>query len=231
MPVDNRLLFPDFPIRTQLPPYSLRERVEQFGIEALENGELLEILLNPPEHRRQKIRQAIAQLTLSFLTLADIQQLVYHLGFTEREARILKAAAILAKRLSERNPKQRITISTPNDAARLLMPEMRYLDREHLRVVCLDSKNQIIANELISVGTVNCSLAHPRECYKPALIVSAVAVIFAHNHPSGDPTPSSEDIQLTKQLKSAADVLCIDLLDHIVIGDGVHVSLKERGQM
>lgn len=225
------LLFPDFPIRTQWPPYSLRERIEQFGVEALENGELLELLLNPPEHRQIKVRVAIAQLTLSFLTLADLPQLVHHLGFTEREARILKAAVILAKRLSERAPKQRVPVRTPADAAQLLIPQMRDLDREHMRALCLDSKNHVIANALVSVGTVNASLAHPRECYKPAVIVNAVAVIFAHNHPSGDPTPSTEDIQLTKQLKSAADVLGIDLLDHIVIGDGIYISLKDKGLM
>jgi DNA repair protein RadC len=143
----------------------------------------------------------------------------------------IKGALELGKRLYDAQRRETKIMRSPEDAALFAMSEMRHLDREHLRVLCLDSKNQVIIFAPISVGIVNASLAHPRECFKDPIRHSAVAVIFVHNHPSGDPTPSSEDVQLTKQLKNAADLLGIDLLDHVIIGDGVWVSLKEKGLM
>jgi DNA repair protein RadC len=109
------------------------------------------------------------------------------------------------------------------------MSEMRYLDREHLKVILLNIRNQVLDVVTVSVGTLSASLAHPRECFKEAIRQSAAAVIFVHNHPSGDPTPSPEDIALTRQLVDAGRLLGIEVLDHLVIGDGTFVSLRERG--
>jgi DNA repair protein RadC len=106
---------------------------------------------------------------------------------------------------------------------------MRYLDREHLKAILLNARNFVLDVVTVSVGTLTASLAHPRECFKEAVRQSAAAVIFVHNHPSGDPTPSPEDIALTRQLVEAGRILGIEVLDHLIIGDGVFVSLKERG--
>ena len=108
------------------------------------------------------------------------------------------------------------------------MNEMRYLDREHFRVLILNTKNHILKNCLVSIGSLNSSLVHPREVFKQAIKSSGAAVILIHNHPSGDPYPSNEDIEITKRLHEAGKIVGIEVLDHIIIGDGSFVSLKER---
>jgi DNA repair protein RadC len=109
------------------------------------------------------------------------------------------------------------------------MEELRYLDREVMRLLILDTKHQVIATPIVSVGTLNASMVHPREIFKDCIRRSAAAVIVVHNHPSGDPSPSSDDIQVTKRLRRAGEILGIDVLDHIIIGDNRFVSLKEEG--
>jgi DNA repair protein RadC len=111
------------------------------------------------------------------------------------------------------------------------MNEMRYLDREQFRVLLLNTKNHVLKNVLVSVGSVNSSLVHPREVFKPAIKNSASAVILCHNHPSGDCTFSNEDVEITKRLTEAGKIIGIEVLDHIIIGDSVFVSLKERGMI
>ena len=106
------------------------------------------------------------------------------------------------------------------------MEKMRYLKQEIFEVLMMDTKGNIISKENISVGDLNSSIVHPREAFKSAIKKSAAAVIFIHNHPSGDPSPSSEDISITKRLIEAGNILGISVLDHIVIGDGVFVSMK-----
>jgi DNA repair protein RadC len=212
-----------------------RERLLLKGADVLSDAELLAIMLRVgnAEETAVGLAQRILKETSGLRGLAEKNQdeLTQIKGIGPAKVAQIKGALELGKRLYEAKRRENKTIRTPEDAAQFVMAEMRYLDREQLRVLCLDSKNHVIANSAISVGTANASLAHPRECFKEAVRRSAVAVIFVHNHPSGDPTPSSEDVQLTKQLKSAADVLGIDLLDHIIIGDGVWMSLKERGLM
>lgn len=112
---------------------------------------------------------------------------------------------------------------------RLLMNEMRYLDREHFRVLLLNAKNRVLSIETVSVGTLNSSAVHPRELFKPAIRNSAAAVILVHNHPSGDPTPSRQDITVTERLKEVGEILGIEVLDHVIVGDGVFISFKEKG--
>jgi DNA repair protein RadC len=111
------------------------------------------------------------------------------------------------------------------------MEEMCYLDREHFRVVLLNTKNQVLAVETISVGGLSSSLVHPREVFKRAIQRSAAALILVHNHPSGDPTPSSEDLEVTKRLQEAGKILGIEVLDHIIIGDHQFISLKEMAYL
>src|SRR5208282_4881854 len=122
----------------------------------------------------------------------------------------------------------RPTVRSPQDVCSFVMEEMCYLDREHFRVIILNTKNQVLALETVSVGGLNSSLVHPREVFKPAVLKSAAAVILIHNHPSGDATPSGEDLEITRRLAEAGKLIGIEVLDHIIIGDHVFTSLKER---
>jgi DNA repair protein RadC len=117
----------------------------------------------------------------------------------------------------------------PEDAHRLVKKQLEGQDREHFLVILLSSKNAVIGIETVSVGTLNASIVHPREVLKPAVVNSAAAIVLAHNHPSGVPTPSQEDIAITKRIKKAGEILGIDVLDHVIIGDGAFQSLKELG--
>jgi len=119
-------------------------------------------------------------------------------------------------------------IKCPQDVAGLLMEEMRYLKKEYMKLILLNVKCGIIAVEDISIGSLNASIVHPREVYVPAIRKSSASIIMVHNHPSGDPTPSSEDISITKRVAEAGKIIGIELVDHIIIGDGRYVSLKER---
>lgn len=130
---------------------------------------------------------------------------------------------------SARSPRPQIT--APYDAADLLMDYMGQLDREHLVVVLLDTKNRVIGFNTVTIGTINSAPVSSRETFKPALLANATAVIMVHNHPSGDPTPSPEDVTVTRRLMEAGRLLEVEVLDHLVIGDGRFVSLKERGLM
>lgn len=122
-----------------------------------------------------------------------------------------------------------MTISSPADAAGLVIEEMRHYLREHFRVLLLDTKNKVLGMEEISIGSLNTSLVHPREVFRPAIRKACASVILIHNHPSGDPTPSSEDIAVTRRLYEAGRLLGIEVLDHVVIGDGRFVSFREKG--
>jgi len=128
---------------------------------------------------------------------------------------------------------ERPVVRTPADVARLLSDHLQGVDWEHFVSILLDTKNKVIGVNTVSVGILDCSLVHPREVYKPAILCNAASVIVAHNHPSGDPSPSVEDTRITKRLSEAGEIIGIDLLDHIVVGDGTEplrwVSLKERG--
>ncbi len=123
------------------------------------------------------------------------------------------------------------TIRSPEDAVELFRNFIGDLDREGFALLCLSTKNEPTALHMVSTGTLNASLVHPREAYKLAILANSSAVIACHNHPSGHPDPSREDIEMTKRLKEAGELLGIDFLDHIIIGDGCHVSLKEQGLM
>jgi DNA repair protein RadC len=123
------------------------------------------------------------------------------------------------------------TIRSPEDATELFRNFINDLDREGFAMLCLNTKNEPTALHMVSTGTLNSSLVHPREVYKLAILANSSAIIACHNHPSGHPDPSKEDIDMTRRLKSAGELLGIDLLDHIILGDGTHASLKEMGLM
>jgi DNA repair protein RadC len=142
----------------------------------------------------------------------------------------LLASLEIARRAATWGSAARPQISTPEDVVRLCATQLRGLDREHFWALPLNTKNQLLRMVEVSVGSLNASIVHPRELFKEAVRLSAAAVVVVHNHPSGDPTPSGADIQLTRRLAKAGDVLGIELLDHVVIGDGgSHASLRDLG--
>lgn len=157
-----------------------------------------------------------------------VHDLMGHPGLGQAKAARIVAAVELGKRVcGARN--QRPAIRSPGDVSKLLGERLRYLDREHFLAVLLDTKNQLLGTELVSVGSLDTSLVHPREVFKAAVRRSASSVILAHNHPSGDPTPSSADVTCTRRLAEAGEVLGITVLDHVIIGHGSYVSFRERG--
>ncbi|MDD2485315.1 MAG: DNA repair protein RadC [bacterium] len=212
-----------------------RERLFRDGAEALSDAELLAIIIavgNDRESSKRLAERLLALGGLRYLMDATVQELMEIRGIGKAKAAQIKSAVELGLRLSaERVSLCRTVIKTPDDAANLLMTRMRYGDREEFRAILLNTKNQVLSIQTVSIGTTNSSLAHPREMLRAALKHGAVAVILAHNHPSGDPQPSPEDINVTRQLKEAGSMVGITVLDHVVIGDGSYVSLKAQGML
>jgi DNA repair protein RadC len=147
----------------------------------------------------------------------------------EAKAVEIKAALELGRRLIASSPQEKPKISSPADAANLLMSEMSLLDQEHLRLLLLDTRNNVLASPTVYIGSLNTSVIRVAELFRAALKENAAAIIVAHNHPSGDPSPSPEDINVTKQIVKAGEIIDIEVLDHIIIGQQRYVSLKERG--
>ncbi|TMD37648.1 MAG: JAB domain-containing protein [Chloroflexi bacterium] len=209
-----------------------RERLKHYGPKALSTAELLAIILRTGTSRDNVIELAGKLLAkyggLSGLMRADFGELCSEHGLGEAKASQLKAALEIGRRLGMMQNEEKYQIKSPADAANLVMPEMMYLDHEQVRILILDTKNQVVENINRYQGTVNSSVLRSAEIFRPAIIRNCPAVIVCHNHPSGDPTPSPEDVAVTEQLVKAAEFLDIDLVDHIVIGSHRFVSLKER---
>ncbi|WP_028561858.1 RadC family protein [Paenibacillus pinihumi] len=212
-----------------------RERMVQSGAQALSHAELLAILLRTGTKQESAVHLAARILrecgSLHNLVDMSLEELTQIKGIGTAKALQLKAGIELGRRLSRSTQEERLTIRSPKDAADYMMEQLRYLKKEHFVCLFLDTKNQVIAEETLSVGTLNASLVHPREVFRAAIKCSSASIICVHNHPSGNPAPSPEDIQMTKRLVEAGELVGIDVLDHIVIGDLQYVSLKEQGFM
>lgn len=210
-----------------------RERLFQYGPEALSNREILAIILRTGVKGENVLNFAERLLSdnggLSGLARLTVHELTQQHGMGVAKAAELKAALELGRRSVSSDPMVRPVINSPQDIAHLVMEEMRYLDREHFRVVSLSTKNHVLGISPISIGSLNSSLVHPRECFKEAIRRNSNAIILLHNHPSGDPTPSREDIDVTRRLSDGGQILGIEVLDHVIIGDNRYISLKERG--
>jgi DNA repair protein RadC len=163
---------------------------------------------------------------LASATLTEMQEV--H-GIGEAKAVEIKAALEIGRRLTLSAPDERVQVSSPGDAANLLMSEMSFLDQEHLRLVLLDTRNRVLRTPTVYIGSLNTSVVRVGELFRHAIRENAAAMIVAHNHPSGDPSPSPEDVAVTREIVRAGKLLDIDVLDHLVIGRGRFVSLKERG--
>ncbi len=224
-----------FRIADMLPDDRPRERLEQRGPESLTTPELLAILFRTGTRSQNAVQVAEALFRemggLAGVAEATLPQLEGIMGIGRVKAIEVKAAVELGKRLSATTEDAKPVIRSADDVARLLLADMRYETREHLKALLLDARNQVRHIRTISTGTLTESLVHPREVFREAIRFSAASLILAHNHPSGDPTPSSQDIATTRRLRQAADIMGIELLDHVIIGDGRWVSLKDRGLM
>ncbi|MGR6835364.1 RadC family protein [Syntrophomonas erecta] len=208
-----------------------REKLLLKGEVFLNDDELLAIILGQGMAGLNALDMASSMLarygSLRSLKEASIEELTKEPGIGTAKAVSIKAAIELGRRISI-NTQRRISVRSPEDVKSLVMEDMRYYDREHFRVLYLDRKGGLITIEDISVGGLHSSIVHPREVFKPAVKRSAASLILVHNHPSGDPAPSQEDIEVTRRLMEAGHILGMEVLDHVIIGEGTYCSLKSR---
>jgi len=226
-------VLPDMMIRDVNIADRPRERLLRQGAKSLSNQELLAILLRTGTKEESVLVLANRVLStferLHHLKHATIEEMVAIKGIGEVKAIQILAAIELGRRLSQKQNDDKYTVRSPQDAAAYLMPDMTSLNQEHFVVLFLDVKNQIIHKKTIFIGGLNASIVHPREIFREAVKRSAASIICAHNHPSGVPTPSPEDIEVTKRIQEAGYIIGIELLDHVIIGDHQFISLKEKG--
>ncbi len=209
-----------------------RERLLAYGTRSLSTAELLGILLWHGCKRDAALSTGhlmVAQFGLSGIARASVKELMNVSGCGPSKAVLIKAAIELGRRLTVGAADGQPLINTPQDAADLLSPEMSWLEQEHLRVVLLSTKNHLLAVHEIYKGSLNSSQVRIAELFREAVRSNCAALILAHNHPSGDPLPSAEDVHVTRQVVEAGRLLDIDVLDHIIIGRKSWVSLRERG--
>jgi DNA repair protein RadC len=210
-----------------------RERLYWNGPEALADAELLAIQLGSGMRGKNAVDVA-REMLAAYGSLAEVAgreaaELATVAGVGPAKAARLAAAFELTRRLRARTPGVKLVLSGPAEVYAAFAPLMEDLPREVFRIALLDAQNGLLRDRVISQGTLSASLVHPREVFKPAILESAASVILLHNHPSGDPTPSREDIRLTRQLVECARLLDLRIHDHVVIGHGRFVSLAERG--
>jgi DNA repair protein RadC len=210
-----------------------RERLRLYGPTSLSTSELLAIILRTGTEGESVLHLASRLLAqyegLAGLARASFEELCQIHGLGVAKAAQLKAALELGRRLLSASPEERPQIRSPADAASLFMSEMSLLDQEHLRVVLLDTRNRVLGSPVIYKGSLNTSVIRVAELFQDAIKQKCAAILIIHNHPSGDPTPSPEDVRVTEQVVQAGKLLDIDVLDHLIIGHGRYVSLKERG--
>ena len=210
-----------------------RERLAESGAQGLSNAELLAILLRvgmQGENAVQVGQRILNDLGgLIGLHRASFEEVCQQRGLGAAKAAQIKAAIELGRRLTRENPEEKAAIGNPKDAADLIQYEMSGLSQEHLWVLNLDTRNKVLNIDKVYVGSVNSSMVRVGELFRGAIQRNATSIILAHNHPSGDPSPSPEDIALTRAVVQAGKLLDIQVLDHLVIGVAQWVSLKEKG--
>jgi DNA repair protein RadC len=211
-----------------------RERLRDYGAGSLSTSELLAIVLRTGASRESVLALASRLLSchggLVGLARAGFGELCQERGLGEAKAAQIKAAFELGRRLASAQPEERATVRSPQDVANLLLPEMGLLEQEELRVVLMNTRNQVLGVHTVYRGSVNTSLVRVGELFREAVRQNCPAMVVAHNHPSGDPTPSPDDVAMTKQAVEAGRLLDIEVLDHLVIAQQRFVSLKERRQ-
>ena len=211
-----------------------REKLLSEGVSSLSNAELIAILLHTGTKERTVLELAgdvlsADQRGILFLSECTPEELQQIKGVGKAKTCQLMAAVELGKRAARTKKNNRPRLTSPSEIADIFMEDMRYYRKEHFNVLMVNTKGEVIQNENIAVGDLCSAVVHPREVFSRAVRRSAAAVILVHNHPSGDPEPSNEDIVTTNRLSEAGRILGINVLDHIIIGDGVFVSLRREG--
>ena len=209
-----------------------RERLAAYGARHLSNTELIAILLRTGSAGENVISQSSRLLSrfdgLRGLGKASFSELCAERGLSEAKACQILSALELGRRFVSLAPEERAAINCPEDVVNLVSAEMASLEQEHLRVLLLNTRNEVTGVEEIYIGNVNSSVVRPAEVFRPGIRANATSVLAVHNHPSGDPTPSGADVSITRDLAEAGKLLGIELLDHVVIGSGQrYVSMKE----
>ncbi|OEF98345.1 RadC family protein [Desulfuribacillus alkaliarsenatis] len=212
-----------------------RERMMHYGPSSMSNTDLLAIILRTGSNKLPVQRLSEQVLThfegLHGIVNSTIEEITAIKGIGTAKAVQIMAAIELGRRIARQKRSAIFIIKGPEDVADYMMDELRHLKQEVFVCIYLNTKNQVIGHERITMGSLNSSIVHPREIFKGALKRSSASLICVHNHPSGDPNPSREDIVVTKRLVEAGEILGIDVLDHIIIGDNTYYSLKEKGHM
>lgn len=228
VPFEKNYTIKDLPI-SERP----REKIINYGVESLSNAELLAVIIRVGDRNQTAIEVAqnllkIDEKGLAALVDISLEDLMKIKGIGQCKACQILSVIEIGKRIRTRSTHDKIKIDSPNKIVNLMMDELRYLKQEHFKIVLLDTKNQIIKIENISVGTLNASIVHPRDVFNAAIKRHANSMILLHNHPSGDPTPSKEDINITNRLIEAGEIIGIRVLDHIIMGDNRYMSFKEK---
>ena len=206
----------------------IHEELVTYGEKTQSTEKLIEIIIGNEKKAKEIIE--------NYETLEDAlgkknYETLLTAGLTKGEAQRLIAAIEIGKRIAASDTEVRNHITSPGDAAKFLMPRLRHGTHEEFLTILLNTKNRVIKTERIAEGSLTSAVVHPREVFASAIINHAAAILVAHNHPSGDPYPSSEDRHLTKSLEEAGKTLGIPLMDHIVIGDGRYYSFREHGEL
>lgn len=211
------------------------EMLMEKGEKALSNSQLLAILLNTGTKNKSALVLAsellAAQDGIKNLNGLSVEELSKFKGIGKTKACRIIAALELGVRISVAKGVENFKISSSSDAGNIYMEELRYKKKEVFRIVCLNTKNMIISHKDISEGSLNSSIVHPREVFIEAIKKNSNKIIVIHNHPSGDPGPSPEDILITNRLVEAGNIIGIEVLDHIIIGDGRYYSFKENAKI
>jgi DNA repair protein RadC len=212
-----------------------REKLLTRGVQSLSNAELLAILLRTGTKEDSVMRvaekllieyQANGLASIANLSPRDFSKIK---GIGMVKAITVIAAMELGKRLATNPTNERYVIRSPKDVADYMMARLRYENKEYFISILLNTKNQVLASPTISIGSLNASIVHPREIFREAIHYAAASIILIHNHPSGDPNPSKEDLFVTEKLMKAGNLMDIAVLDHVIIGDNKYISLKESG--
>lgn len=212
------------------------EKCLSLGVESLSNRELLALLIN--SGTKEKSAMELAEEVLSkdstgicYLRESSLEELMSVSGIGKAKAARIAAAAELGKRIASKPLSTGMIIENDEDIADLMMEDMRHQKREIFKAVLLNSKGGVISIETVSVGELSSTIVHPREVFSRAVKKSAAAVVFVHNHPSGDPMPSKEDFQTTARLVECGRILGIRVVDHLVMGDGRYMSMRAMGKI